>query len=119
MSEIIYLTDVATITAVVDKSVTDTVLLEARDLGARGAVVHTAQGWGTRERFGAWGVAVETERDVITLLVSSDQQELVFEAIFQAAGLDNPGRGFMYISPVERAATYVPESIRERLEMDA
>jgi nitrogen regulatory protein PII len=118
MSEIIYLTDVAIITCVVDKERSEAVLLAARDVGAHAATVDTAQGWGIRERLGAWGVAVETERDVIVFLVSSDQQELVFEAVFQAADLNAPGRGFMFISPVERAATYVPEAVRKHLGVD-
>ncbi len=115
MSEIIYLTDVAVITCVVDKQHSDAVLVAARDMGARGAIVHSVQSWGVRERLGALGVAVETERDVIEFLVSSDQQDLVFEAILQEAGLDAPGRGVMYISPVDRAATYVPEAVRKQL----
>ena len=119
MSEIIYLTDVAVITCIVDKDRSDAVLLAARDVGARGAIVHSAQGWGARERLGIWGVAVETEKDVISFLVSSDQQDLVFDAIYHVAELDAPGRGFMFITPVERAATYVPESVREHVQVSA
>ena len=119
MSEIIYLTDIAVITCVVDKTRSEAVLLAARDVGATAAISHNVQGWGIRERLGAWGVAVETEKDVIEFLVSSDQQDLIFEAIFQAAELDAPGRGFMFISPVEKAATYVPEAVRERVGVSA
>ena len=115
MSEIIYITDLATITCIVDKERSDAVLLAARDVGARAAVVHSVQGWGIRERLGILGVAVETEKDVIIILVSSDQQDLIFDAIYQTAGLDAPGRGFMFISPVEKGATYVPEAVREKL----
>jgi len=118
MSEIIYLSDVAVITCIVDKERSDAVLLAARDVGARGAIVHTAQAWGTRERLGIWGVAVETEKDVINFLVSSDQQDLIFDAIYQAAEMNAPGRGFIFISPVERAATYVPEALRKQLHVD-
>ena len=95
-------------------------LLAARDMGARGALsVHTVHGWGTRERLGAWGVAVETEKDVIVFLVSSDQQDLIFEAVYQAADMNAPGRGFMFISPVERVATYVPEAVRKQLGVNS
>jgi nitrogen regulatory protein PII len=118
MSEIIYLTDVAVITCIIDKERTDAVLLAARDVGARGAIIHTVQVWGTRERLGVWGVAVETEKDVINFMVSSDQQDLIFDAIYLAADLNAPGRGIMFISPVDRAATYVPEAIRKRLHVD-
>lgn len=115
MSEIIYITDLATITCIVDKERSDAVLLAARDVGARAAVVHSAQSWGVRERLGVFGVAVETEKDVIMILVSSDQQDLIFDAIYQTAELDAPGRGFMFITPVERGATYIPEAIRKQL----
>ena len=87
-------------------------------MGARAAIVHSAQGWGIRERLGAWGVAVETEKDVIQFMVSSDQQDLIFDTIYQTAGLNAPGRGFMFISGVERGATYVPESVRKHLGVD-
>ena len=119
MAEIIYLTDVAVITCIVDKERSEAALLAARDVGARAAVVHTVQSWGIRERLGALGVAVETEKDVIVFLVSSDQQDLIFEAIYQAADLNAPGRGFMFISPLERAATYVPEAVRKHLDVDS
>jgi len=118
MSEIIYLTDVAAITCIVNKDRSDAVLLAARDVGAHAAIVHTGQGWGVRERLGAWGVAMETEKDVIVFVVSSDQQDLVFEAIYQVAELNAPGRGFMFISPVEQAATYVPKAVREELQVE-
>jgi len=119
MSEIIYLTDVAVVTCIVDKERSEAVLLAARGVGARGATVHTVNGWGIRERMGVWGVAVESERDAITFLVSSDQQDLVFEAIYQAAELNFPGRGFMFISPVEKGATYVPKAVREQLGVNS
>ena len=119
MSEIIYLTDVAVITCIVDTKQTEAVVLAARDVGATYAIVHTAQGWGIRERLGALGVAVETERHVIEFLVSSDQQDLIFETIFRTAGLDAPGRGYMFISPAEKAATYVPEAVRKRLNVNS
>jgi nitrogen regulatory protein PII len=114
MSEIIYLNDAATINCIVDKDRTDAVLLAAREMGATAALVHTVQGWGIRERLGAWGVASETEKDHILFLVSADQQELISETIYRVAQMDAPGRGVMFISPVDKVATYIPESIRKR-----
>ena len=43
----------------------------AREAGAQGATVHFARGTGIRERLGLLGVAVEVEKEVISLLVSS------------------------------------------------
>ena len=115
MSEIIYLVDLSVITCIIEKKQSEALLSAALDVGARAAMVHSVQSWGDRERFGALGVAVETERDVITFLVSSDQQDLIFDTVYRAAGLDSPGRGFMYVSPVDKGAAYIPEEMRENL----
>ena len=118
MSERIYLTDLAMIHCIVDAGKADQILLAARDMGARHAIVHHARGWGIRERLGMLGVAVETEKEIVSILVSSDQQEMLFDALYRAGNFDLPGRGVIYITPLEKAATYVPKAIRERLDLD-
>ncbi len=119
MSEIIYLTDLSIITCIIEKGRSEAVLQAAHDVGARAAIVHSVQSWGDRERFGALSVAVETERDVVTFLVSSDQQDLIFDTVYMAAGLEAPGRGFMYISPVHKGAAYIPAAVREYLGVNS
>lgn len=118
MSKIIYMTDAWLITCVVSTGTeqSNKMLLAARDAGAKGAFGHYARGYGARERFGALGVAVETEKDVISVLVSTDQRDMVFEAMYKAGGLDRPGAGIMYITPIDKAASYVPESVLTKLK---
>lgn len=117
MSEhnITYLTDLSLLTCVVQTGYTDIILKAARDAGATaGAISHSARGIGIRERLGLLGVAVEAEKDVISILVSTEQTDLVFDTVFEAAGLDTPGRGFLYVTPLEKASTYIPESVMNR-----
>jgi nitrogen regulatory protein PII len=119
MSEqnITYLTDVSLLTVVAQAGLSEKILKAARDAGATaGAVGHHARGIGVRKRLGILGVAVETEKDVISILVSNEQRDLVFDTIYRAAGLDTPGRGVIYVTPVEKAATYIPESIMQRMK---
>jgi len=118
LPDVIYLTDVAAITCVVAAVRADEILRAGRDVGAGGAIVQTVQGYGMRERLGVLGLAVEAQQAVITFLVSTDQQDVIFDAIYRVAGFDKMGGGFMYITPLDKAATYVPRSIRERLELD-
>jgi nitrogen regulatory protein PII len=115
MSGIIYLTDVALITCIVDAGLADDVLVAARGAGAKGAIVTSGRGWGARERLGALGMAVETEKDIVTILVSSELQDVMFDVVYRAADLDVPGRGVAFITPLDKAATYVPEAVRDRL----
>jgi nitrogen regulatory protein P-II 1 len=112
--KITYLTDVALITCVVSAGRGDAVIAAARTMGATGALVHQARGIGPRERLGLLGIAIEAEKDVVSILVASDAQDVVFEAVYRAAGLEVPGAGMAYITPVERMATYVPREVLAR-----
>lgn len=114
---ITYFTDVVLLTIVVQRGQSEAILKAARDVGATtGAVAYYVRGIGARERLGLIRLAVETEREVVSLLVSSDHQDVVLDQIYRAGKLDTPGTGYIYITPLEKVATYLPESLRERLE---
>ena len=118
--DITYLTDVYMLTCVVQPGHRDDILKAARDLGAiSGAISHSARGIGARERLGIWGVAVEAGREIISILVSSEQRDLVYDTLYRVAGLDVTGKGYIYITPLEKVSTYIPESMQSRLGGDA
>jgi len=118
MSKITYLTDVCLITCIVSSSTSqaEKMLLAARNAGAKGAYGYHARGYGARERFGALGVAVETEKDVVSLMVSTDQRDTVFEAMFNAGEMGAPGAGFMYVTELEKVASFIPDAIVAKLK---
>ena len=70
---------------------------------------------GVRERLGLLGLAVDVEKQVISILVSSDQQDIVVDHIYRAAKMDTPGIGYIYCTPLEKVAIYLPESLKQRL----
>jgi len=116
MSEnITYLTDASLITAVVPVGRADDMLKAARDVGASTGIVHQARGTGARELLGLLGIAVEAEREVVNIVVAAEYQDLVARAVFQAGGLGNPGGGYLYVSPLEKLATFIPEDTLARL----
>ncbi len=117
MSErnITVLTDVVLVTCVVETGKGEDVVLAARDVGAAGALIHSQRGVGIRERVGLLGIAIDAEKDVVSMLVGSDQAELVASTIYAAADLGRPGGGFVYLTSLDSAATYVPAEIRDRL----
>jgi nitrogen regulatory protein PII len=116
MRKITVLKDVALITCVVQRDAAEKIIQAARDAGAQGATVHFARGMGVRERLGILGVAVEVEKEVINIVVSSEQVERIFEKMYLAGNLDTPGMGIMYITPVEKAATFIPPEILQKLD---
>lgn len=113
--EITVLTNVALITCIVQREIADDIIAAAREAGAQGATVHFAKGMGIRERLGILGVAVEVEKEVVNIVVSTEQADKVFEKIYLAGKLDTPGMGLIYITPLEKAATYVPPDILKKL----
>jgi hypothetical protein len=44
-------------------------------------------------------------------LVSSEQVDRVFERMYLAGKLDTPGMGIAYITPLDKAATYIPPEV--------
>ncbi len=114
--EITVLTDVALITCVVQRGFADGVIAAAREVGAQGATTYYARGSGVRERLGIFGVAIDIEKEVINVVVSKDQLDRVFERMYLAGKLDTPGMGFIHVTELEKAATYVPEDVKQRLQ---
>ncbi len=113
--EITVLTDVALITCIVQRGIADDVVVAAQEAGAQGATIFYARGSGVRERLGIVGLAVEVEKEIITIVVADDQVDRVFEKIYLAGKLDTPGMGLMYVTPLEKAATYIPPEIIAKL----
>ena len=113
---IIVLTDVELITCIVQKGVADKITQAAFKAGAQGATVHYAQGSGVREKLGVFGVAVEAEKEIVQIIVSTEQVDRIFDAIYLAGELDTPGMGFMYVTSLEKAGTYIPQEVLEKIE---
>lgn len=117
--EITVLTDVALITCIVQRGAADTIVAAAQAVGAQGATVHFGRGSGVRERLGLLGVAVDAEKEIINIVVSTEQVDRVFDSIYLAGNLDTPGMGIMYVTPLEKAATYIPAEVIERVNRRA
>ncbi len=107
------LTDVAQITCVVQKGMADKINQSLLDAGIQGATVHAGVGTGIRERMGFLGVAVEVEREIVSVLVSKDQTDRIFERMYLAGRLDTPGMGYIFVTPLVQAATYIPAHLLE------
>ena len=112
---ITYLTDANLITCVIQKDLAEPVLEAAKNAGAQGATISYAQGTGVRERMGLLGVTIDAQKEVIRIIVSREQSELVFETMYLAGNLDVPGKGIMFMSALDRVATYIPDNVFEKL----
>lgn len=113
--DVIILTEVTLVTCIVQKGMADAIVRACREAGAQGATVYYARGSGVRERLGVLGVAVEVEKEVINVVVASDQVDRIVEVMYLTGNLDTPGMGFLYVTPLEKAATHVPDSVLQKI----
>jgi nitrogen regulatory protein PII len=113
--EIVVLTDVVLITAIVQRGNAETVVQASRRAGAQGATIFYARGTGVRQKhLGILGITVSAEKEVIYIVVPADQADRIFEKIYVAANMDTPGMGMVYMTPLEKMATYVPPEVVDR-----
>ena len=113
--DVVVLTDVMLITCIVQKGMADDIVRACKEAGAQGATVYYARGSGVRERLGVLGVAVEVEKEVIKVVVATDQVDAIVEVMYLTGRLDTPGMGFLYVTPLEKAATHVPEGLLKKI----
>jgi nitrogen regulatory protein PII len=110
-----YFTDVIMITCIVAHGRGDEAIKTAREAGVSGAIVYSARGTGLRERLGLLGIAVEAEKDVVTMIAATEQRDQVMRSLYKQLGLDRPGAGVIYALPLDRMATYLPEELQQNL----
>jgi uncharacterized protein YaaQ len=106
--------------AFVDDHLTQAVTDAARDAGATGATVIThARGEGLRKKNTFLGLTLETQRDMILLLVEEHRARHILESVGEVGKFDaSPGTGIAFQIDVEDAVGVVHqvESITPSLE---
>ena len=93
------------IIVLVEDDKTELVLETARNNGAKGAtVVNNARGEGLKRSKTFFGLTLETQRDVLLLLVEEHLSRHILETVAQAAQFDSrPGTGIAFQIDVEDA----------------
>ena len=103
----------------VEDSKTDTIMDAAREAGATGATgINNARGEGLKVSKTFFGLSLETQRDVVMLLVEEHLSRQILEEISHAGGLDDePGTGIAFQLDVEDAVGIVHQAEKISNEM--
>lgn len=101
--------DLRLITCVVERGMADAVVAAAMKAGAPAATVSFARGSGIRERLTLLlKIAIREEKEVIDIVASAGRADDIFDAMVEAAEIELPGKGIIWMTPVLRAVTHVP-----------
>jgi len=114
-NELIVLTDLMLLTVIVQRGTGDLVAQVALDAGAQGATVFYAQGTGVPQKYmGILSLTVNTEKEIVYIVVPAEQADRLFERVFVTAKMDTPGMGMLWLTSLEKMATYVPHEVAAR-----
>jgi len=106
------------IIALTDDSITDKIVRAAREKGATGStVIPSARGEGINVTKTFFGLSLETQRDVVLLLVEEHLCREILETISNVGEFEaNPGSGIAFSIDVEDAVG-VSHQVRELAEI--
>ena len=89
------------IAAVVPKGAAGKVMDAAKEAGAAGGTILLARGTGIHEARNLFGMSMNTEREMLLILIDWDRARAVLESIVRAGRLDEPGRGMAFVLSVD------------------
>lgn len=87
--------------AIVNSGNTDLVMEGARNAGARGGTTLRARGTGNIELEKFYGIPIQSEKEMVLIIVNDDITEKVMESIYKAAGLETPGHGIVFSQKID------------------
>jgi len=98
--------------AFVDDDRSDAVLDAAREAGATGAtIINNARGEGLKTTKTFFGLSLETQRDVLLMLVEEHLSRTILEEISRAGRFDDePGTGIAFQLDVEDAVGVIAQA---------
>ena len=90
------------ITAIVQRGESPDIVRNILDMGICVPRVTFGRGGGVRSKLGLLRIAIPSEKDIVTVLVNKFDSTEVMNNLLVAAKIDQPAKGFIYMSPVKK-----------------
>jgi len=100
------------ITAIVQHGMGNAAAKAAVEAGAQAVTITHGRGMGVREKLRFLGVAIHPEKEIIFTIVPAHLTDRVFEAMFKAGRIGEPGMGFIFVQEVKRASGWLSEDLK-------
>ena len=101
---------------IVNSGFSDEVMDAAREFGATGGTVIRARGTANMEAEKLFNIAIQPEKEIVMILVSSSIKNDILHALYKKVGLKTPGQGIAFSMPVESVVGLADGKIRETVE---
>jgi len=100
------------ITAIVHQGMGHAAGKAAVEAGAQAVTITHGRGMGVREKLKFLGMAIHPEKEIIFTVVPARLTDCVFEAVFKAGRIGEPGMGFIFVQEVKRASGWLSEDLK-------
>jgi len=101
------------ITCIIEKGRGEDVAKAALKAGAKGATYFDGKGTGIRQSV---LIAIVPEKEVVLVVTRDQETKAAYKAMIEKGGLDNPGKGFIFISKLEQAFGFLEDYSPEKLK---
>ena len=89
------------IMCIVNEGFADNVMDIAKQHGARGGTILSAQGTANKEAESFFRITISPDKQIVMILVPTDIRDDILHAIYKGAGLDTPSQGIAFSLPVD------------------
>ena len=88
---------------IVNAGFEETVMEAAKEAGAKGGTILSGHGTANKDAEGKFRITVQSEKEIVMIIVKSEIKDDVLKAIYRTAGLGSPGNGIAFSLPVSGA----------------
>lgn len=88
------------IIAIIEKGQAERVVEAARRAGAYGATIINARGSGIHEEFKLFAIEIEPEKEIVLMVVKSEQVDKICKQIIKETQINEPGKGVLFTQPI-------------------
>ena len=89
------------IVTIVNQGFADSVMDAARACGAKGGTILNARGTARQEAENKFDILIHPEKEIVLILARTDIKDAILHAIYKEVGLDTPGQGIAFSTPVD------------------
>ena len=86
---------------IINSGFSENVMDSAKKVGATGGTVINARGTAGKDAETFFGVTIDSEKEIVMILVPADKKDDVLHALYKDVGLDSPGQGIAFSLPVD------------------
>lgn len=90
------------IITIVERGKANSLVDEAKKIGAKGATIFYGRGTGEEEIKKYFSFHIESSKEIIIILSEDDRAQKIIDTLVDKGGLNKPGKGILFTFPISK-----------------